>query len=147
MKSVEIRSFFLVRILRIRTEYGEIREKYGVSVRIQSECGKIRTTKNSVSGHFSRDATLHNKQHQAKIWFEIITISGIKRSCLPQNQNITNEKKCLLLPFFIHQHMDYPHFYKKIFIPPSIISQKPHPLQIKGGGHTLSVQFATLQPG
>ena len=29
-------------------------ERYEVSLRIQSECGKIRTRKNSVSGHFSR---------------------------------------------------------------------------------------------
>ena len=35
---------------RIRTEYGEIR----ISLRIQSECGKIWTKKNSVFGHFSR---------------------------------------------------------------------------------------------
>ena len=39
------------------TEYGEIRrdtERYRVSLRIQSKCGKIRTRKNSVFGHFSR---------------------------------------------------------------------------------------------
>ena len=29
-------------------------ESYSVSLRIQSECGKIRTRKNSVFGHFSR---------------------------------------------------------------------------------------------
>ena len=28
---------------RIRTEYGKIHSKYGVSLRIQSECGKMRT--------------------------------------------------------------------------------------------------------
>ena len=28
--------------------------RYSVSLRIQSECGKIRTRKNSVFGHFSR---------------------------------------------------------------------------------------------
>ena len=31
--------------------------KYSVSLRIQSECGKIRTRKNSVFGHFSPSAT------------------------------------------------------------------------------------------
>ena len=39
--------FFLVVFSRIRTEYG-------VNLRIQSECGKMRTRKNSVFGHFSR---------------------------------------------------------------------------------------------
>ena len=48
--------FFLVRIfshsgwIRIRIEY----------LRIQSECGKIRTRKNSVFGHFSRVAVEKN---------------------------------------------------------------------------------------
>ena len=50
---------------RIRTEYEEMwsisfpafglnTERYGVSLRIQSEYGKIRTRKNSVFGYFSR---------------------------------------------------------------------------------------------
>ena len=34
--------------------FGVNTETYGVSLRIQSECGKIRTGKNSVFGHFSR---------------------------------------------------------------------------------------------
>ena len=34
-----------------------ITERYGVSLRIQSECGKIRTRKNSVFGNFSRSET------------------------------------------------------------------------------------------
>ena len=33
--------------------FGLNRERYGLSLRIQSECGKIRTRKNSVFGHFS----------------------------------------------------------------------------------------------
>ena len=36
--------------------FGLNRERYGVSLCIQSECGKIRTRKNSVFGHFSRGA-------------------------------------------------------------------------------------------
>ena len=47
VKSVQIRSFFWSVFSRIHTEYGEI-------LRIQSECGKIRTRKSSVFGHFSR---------------------------------------------------------------------------------------------
>ena len=34
-------------------------ERYQVSLRIQSECGKIRTRKNFVFGHFSRSADGH----------------------------------------------------------------------------------------
>ena len=44
MKSAHIRSFFWSVFSRIHT---------GVSLRIQSKCGKIRTRKNSVLGHFS----------------------------------------------------------------------------------------------
>ena len=44
VKSVQIRSFFCSVFSRIRT----------LSLRIQSECWKIRTRKNSVFGHFSR---------------------------------------------------------------------------------------------
>ena len=33
-------------------------------VRIQSECGKIRTRKNSVFGHFSRSVNVSNPQLQ-----------------------------------------------------------------------------------
>ena len=40
--------------------FGLNTERYEVSLRIQSECGKIRTRKNSVSGHFSR-SMLHDK--------------------------------------------------------------------------------------
>ena len=46
VKSVQIRRFFWSVFSRIRTEYGEIRR----SLRIQPECGKIRTRKTSVFG-------------------------------------------------------------------------------------------------
>ena len=49
VKSVQIRSIFWSVFFHIRTEYGEIR-----SLRVQSECGKIRTKKYSVFWHFSR---------------------------------------------------------------------------------------------
>ena len=38
--------------------FGLNKERYSVSLRIQSECGKIRTRENSVFGHFSRSAQL-----------------------------------------------------------------------------------------
>ena len=46
-KSVQIQSVFWSVISRNRIEYREIRS-------IQSKCGKMRTRKNSVFGHFSR---------------------------------------------------------------------------------------------
>ena len=41
--------------------FGLDTERYGVSLRIQSECGKMRTRKNSVFGQFSRSVRLPNK--------------------------------------------------------------------------------------
>ena len=52
VKSVQIWSFFWSVYSRTRTEYV-------VSPRIQSECGKIRTRKISVFGHFSCSVYLH----------------------------------------------------------------------------------------
>ena len=58
VKNVQIRSFFWSVFSRIRTEYG-------VSLRIQSECGKTRTRKNSVFGHFSRsDGVIHSMHEE-----------------------------------------------------------------------------------
>ena len=51
VESCQIRRFFLVCIFP-HFEYFE----YGEILRIQSKCGKIRTIKNSVFGHFSRSA-------------------------------------------------------------------------------------------
>ena len=39
--------------------FGLNKERYSVSLRIQSECGKIRTKKNSVFGRFSRSESFH----------------------------------------------------------------------------------------
>ena len=55
VKSVQIRRFFWSVFSRIRTEYGEI------SLRIQSECRKIRTIKNSVFGHISHSDLFREK--------------------------------------------------------------------------------------
>ena len=49
VKGVQIRSFFWSIFSRIRTEH----ERHLVSLRIQYECGKIRTRKNPVFGHIS----------------------------------------------------------------------------------------------
>ena len=48
MKCVQIRSFSWSVLSRIRTEYRDAN---------QSECGKIRTRKNSVFGHFPRSVS------------------------------------------------------------------------------------------
>ena len=55
VKIVQIRSFFWSVFSRILNEYY-------VSFRIQSECGKIRTRKSSVFGHFSRSG------HAVDMW-------------------------------------------------------------------------------
>ena len=55
-KCVQIRSFFWSVFSRIRAECGEILRIFPLSLRIQSQCGKIRTIKNSLFGHFSRSA-------------------------------------------------------------------------------------------
>ena len=54
VKSVQIWSFVWSVFSHIRAEYGAIRS-ISVSLRIQPECGKIRTRQNSVFGHFSRN--------------------------------------------------------------------------------------------
>ena len=54
VKSVQIRSFSGPYFPPLGLDM----ERYGVSLRIQSECGKIRTRKNSVFRHFSRGAKL-----------------------------------------------------------------------------------------
>ena len=44
-------------------------ERYEISLRIQSECGKIRTRKNSVFGHFSRsEITIFAKRSISDVW-------------------------------------------------------------------------------
>ena len=53
MKSVQIRSFFWSLFFHIRTAY---------RVSLQFKCGKIRTRKNSVFGHFSR-----GKSHPTRV--------------------------------------------------------------------------------
>ena len=61
VKSVQIRSFFWSVFYRIQTENGET--EYKVSLRIQAECGKVRTRKNSVFGHLScSDSGQHQKR-------------------------------------------------------------------------------------
>ena len=49
MKSVQIRNFSAPYFPAFRLNT----ERYSISLRIQSKCGKIRTRKNSVFGHFS----------------------------------------------------------------------------------------------
>ena len=59
-KSVQIRSVFWSLFSRNRTEYRETRS-------IQSKCGKIRTRKNPVFGHFSRSVLYYNLQFRLPI--------------------------------------------------------------------------------
>ena len=55
--------------------FGLNTERYFVSIRIQSKCGKIRTRKNSVFGHFSGSV------RRQKIW-SFAAISSVKSSVL-----------------------------------------------------------------
>ena len=64
VKSVQIRSHFWSVFSRIQTEYGKI-----LSLRIQSECGKIRTRNNSVFGHSSHAVSLSKMEWTE--WVEI----------------------------------------------------------------------------
>ena len=65
-------------------------EIYGVNLRIQSECRKIRTRKNSVFGHISRSAI-----ELARIIREIITIKfvGIFISSIQKSKLILVARK------------------------------------------------------
>ena len=45
------------------------RERYSVSLRIQSECEKMRIMKNSVFGHFSRSGSA--KANMSRNWYQI----------------------------------------------------------------------------
>ena len=73
MKNVQIQRFFWSVFSRIRTEYGEI-------LRIQSDCGNIRTRKNSVFGHFSRSDRKFQREckHFFIIYFKIWKVLAIK---------------------------------------------------------------------
>ena len=61
MKSFQIRGFSWSVFSRIRTQYL-------VSLRIQSTCGKIRTRKDSILGHFSRS------ENHVPIWASLRTL-------------------------------------------------------------------------
>ena len=84
MKRVQIRSFSWSVFSRIRTENGEIRS---IS-RIQSECRKIRTRKNSGPGYLSRSESGSNMKKKyeqwgsaKKIWYlswSLLSIAGNK---------------------------------------------------------------------
>ena len=51
--------FFLVRIFPCFPAFRLNTERYELSLRIRSKCGKIRTRKNSVFGHFSRNGSFN----------------------------------------------------------------------------------------
>ena len=70
--------------------FGLNTERYAVSLRIQSECGKIRTRKNSLFGHFWRsDNYLKTRKVEIKISFQhmnlvvsYMKIDIIKKRCV-----------------------------------------------------------------
>ena len=62
--------------------FGLKTERYSVSLRIQSECRKIRTRKNSVSGHFSSSEFLGSKRNNQKSNFHSVAMSMMKSQTL-----------------------------------------------------------------
>ena len=79
MKSVHIRSFFWFVFSLIRAEYGEI-------LRIHSECGKLRTRKNSVFGHSSRSGS--GKCFFSKIWASLIYFAVLYPAIFCWNETV-----------------------------------------------------------
>ena len=65
MKCAQMRSFFW----SVFPAFGLKTERYELCLRIQSECGKIRTRENSVFGHFSRSVTVFRKYLLLKRFF------------------------------------------------------------------------------
>ena len=60
--------------------FGLITERYGVSLRIQSECWKIRTRINCVSGYFSRSERYSSHEGQSLwIFFRFISFCHIDK--------------------------------------------------------------------
>ena len=48
-------------------------QEYFVSLNIQSECGRIRTRKNSVFGHISRSALYSGHHHQKSLRYREVS--------------------------------------------------------------------------
>ena len=65
VKSVQIRSFSGPYF----PAFGLNTERYSLSLHIQSECGKIRTTKNSIFGRFSRSDCIY---FQIQLWSDTL---------------------------------------------------------------------------
>ena len=85
VESCQIRSFFWSVFSHIRTEYGEI-------LRIQSKCGKIRTIKNSVFGHFSR-STFKVAFFCFLYQFSKLYVNGLKYLTSTENLKCNNENQ------------------------------------------------------
>ena len=97
MKSVQTRSFSGPYFPTFGLNTG----RYGVSLRILSECGKIRTRKNSIFWHFSRSVTVHfhlclNVNLEKNNWWFFVIIFAVylaKVSLLKLNNRKTR-KRC-----------------------------------------------------
>ena len=60
--------------------FGLNTERYKVSLRIQSECGEIRTTNISVFGHFSRSANMKFAGHGEPFWHTNMLLLAVEFS-------------------------------------------------------------------
>ena len=89
MKSVQIRNFFLVRIF---PAFGLNTEIYEVSLRIQSECGKIQTRKNSIFEHILHSVTqakLFNSSTKIHLQIKSIYLTKTQKSRSQNNTNLS----------------------------------------------------------
>ena len=73
---------------------------YPVSLRIQSECGKIQTRKNSVLGHFSRSASV-TEAGSGCFSTKVLITSLFKGTRPPITSLVMNFKATFSFPFWI----------------------------------------------
>ena len=73
--------------------FGLNTERYSVSLRIQSECGKIRTRKDSVFGHFSRSDVLSSSDTAGKNSVPKISKNSVKQNTAEEGTSQENVSK------------------------------------------------------
>ena len=78
--------------------FSRVRIEYSISLRIQSKCGKIRTRKNSVFGHFSRSGCE---------CLLVVTdyFSGWTQAYATRNKKYKTAAECLLNDFILRYRM------------------------------------------
>ena len=91
-------------------EFGLNTERYSVSLHIQSKCGKIRTRKNSVFGHFSRSV----KTMIWKKWKDISKDEKWKDISKDEEKRANFRKSCMNFKI-VDEHLAYKEKRRMIF--------------------------------